>query len=196
MEQIRELEDLIQRDRSSREVQAWRGNLLEYLEKVKEDPSITKLAHARLYDLILKAGVRNIQDTDDARIKRLYKDVPVKVYDFFADEFYGIEKTIAHLVRYFHAAALKGEESRQVIFLMGPVGAGKSSLFEKIHRGLEDSGPFYAIDGCPMNEEPLHLIPRHLRKEFEKMLDVHIEGELCPVCRYRPRRAAIDRASL
>ena len=36
-----------------------------------------------------------------------------------------------------------------------------------------------------MNEEPLHLIPRHLRREFEKMLGVHIEGDLCPVCRYR-----------
>ena len=36
-----------------------------------------------------------------------------------------------------------------------------------------------------MHEEPLHLIPRHLRKEFEKMLGAHIEGDLCPVCRYR-----------
>ena len=38
---------------------------------------------------------------------------------------------------------------------------------------------------CPMHEEPLHLIPRHLRREFEKMLGVHIEGDLCPVYRYR-----------
>jgi len=36
-----------------------------------------------------------------------------------------------------------------------------------------------------MFEEPLHLIPRHLRKEFEKMLGLHIEGDLCPVCRFR-----------
>jgi serine protein kinase len=69
--------------------------------------------------------------------------------------------------------------------LMGPVGSGKSSLVEKLHRGLEESEPIYAIDGCPMFEEPLHLIPRHLRKEFEKMLGLHIEGDLCPVCRYR-----------
>src|SRR5205085_2444447 len=52
-------------------------------------------------------------------------------------------------------------------------------------RGLEASEPFSAIEGCPMFEEPLHLIPRHLRKEFEKMLGVHIEGDLCPVCRFR-----------
>jgi serine protein kinase len=100
-----------------------------------------------------------------------------KVYDFFADEFFGIEKTISQIVRYFHAASLKGEESRQVLYLMGPVGSGKSSLVEKLHRGLEESDSIYAIEGCPMFEEPLHLIPRHLRKE-EKMLGVHVEGDL------------------
>ena len=180
-----EFENLIRKDREARQVQSWRGNFLGYLEKVKEDPSITKLSHARLYEIILKAGVSDIQQNDDPRIKRLFKDEPVKVFKFFTDEFFGIEKTIAQIVRYFHAASLKGEESRQVLYLMGPVGSGKSSLVEKIQRGLEESGPFYAIDGCPMYEEPLHLIPRHLRKEFEKMLGVHVEGDLCPVCRYR-----------
>ncbi len=185
MNQQKEFESLILRDRDTRDDQSWRGNLLGYLEKVKQDPSIAKLAHARVYNLLLKSGVGDLQDSEDFRVKRLYKDEPVKVYNFFADEFFGIEKTIAQIVRYFQSASLKGEESRQVIFLMGPVGSGKSSLIEKIHRGLEESGPFYAIEGCPMFEEPLHLIPRHLRKEFEKMLNVHIEGDLCPVCRYR-----------
>ena len=50
-----------------------------------------------------------------------------------------------------------------MLYLMGPVGSGKSSLVERLKRGLEDLAPFYAIDGCPMIEEPLHLIPRHLR---------------------------------
>jgi serine protein kinase len=109
----------------------------------------------------------------------------VKVFNFFADEFFGIEKTVSQIVRFFHSASLKGEESRQVLYLMGPVGSGKSSLVERIQRGLEQALPVYAIEGCPMNEEPLHLIPRHLRREFEKMLGVHIEGDLCPVCRYR-----------
>ena len=126
-----------------------------------------------------------LPDTDDPRTKRLYKDEPLKVFDFFADEFFGIERTIAQIVRYFHSASLKGEESRQVLYLMGPVGSGKSSLVERIQRGLEQVGLIYAIEGCPMNEEPLHLVPRHLRREFEKMLGVHIEGDLCPVCRYR-----------
>jgi len=180
-----EFESLIRKDRDLSKAKAWKGNLLGYLERVKGNPSVTKLAHARMYDILMRPGVSDIQETDDPRIKRLYKDESVKVYNFFADEFFGIEKTIAQIVRYFHAASLKGEESRQVLYLMGPVGSGKSSLVEKLHRGLEESDPIFAIDRCPMFEEPLHLIPRHLRKEFEKMLGVHIEGDLCPVCRFR-----------
>ena len=185
MDHNREFESLIRKDRDLRQVQRWKGNLLGYLDKVKEDPSIPKLSHARIYDVIIGPGVRDIQETGEPRIKRLYKDESIKVYNFFADEFFGIEKAISQIVRYFHAASLKGEESRQVLYLMGPVGSGKSSLIERLHRGLEENEPFYTIEGCPMFEEPLHLIPRHLRKEFEKMLGLHIEGELCPVCRYR-----------
>ncbi len=180
-------ERVIKEDRAARESKQWRGTLLEYLDVVRNDPLMTKLAHARIYDLIMSPGLRNIHDTDDPRTKRLYKDEPLKVYSFFADEFFGIERTIAQIVRYFHSASLKGEESRQVLYLMGPVGSGKSSLVERVQRGLEQASSIYAIEGCPMNEEPLHLIPRHLRKEFEKMLGVHIEGDLCPVCRYRLR---------
>ena len=178
-------EKLIKDDRAVREQKAWRGTFLEYLERVREDPTLPKLAHSRIYDIIIKMGTVDVHDTDDPRVKRLYKDESLKSYGFFREEFFGIEKTISQIVRYFHAASLKGEESRQVLYLMGPVGSGKSSLVEKLQRGLESSDPFYAIEGCPMFEEPLHLLPRHLRKEFEKMLGTHIEGDLCPVCRFR-----------
>ena len=185
MTEVNTFEQVIKADRAARESKQWRGTLLDYLELVKGDPTATKMSHARIYDMIISTGLRSIHDTDDSRTKRLYKDEPIKVYNFFADEFFGIERTIAQIVRYFHSASLKGEESRQVLYLMGPVGSGKSSLVERIQRGLEQLEPVYAIEGCPMHEEPLHLIPRHLRREFEKMLGVHIEGDLCPVCRYR-----------
>jgi serine protein kinase len=185
MDDVNAFERVIKEDRALRASKQWRGTLLEYLDKIKADPTATKLAHARIYDLIISTGVRDIQESDDPRTRRLYKDEPIKVFNFFADEFFGIEKTIAQLVRYFHSASLKGEESRQVLYLMGPVGSGKSSLVERLQRGLEQAAVVYAIEGCPMHEEPLHLIPRHLRKEFEKMLGAHIEGDLCPVCRYR-----------
>jgi serine protein kinase len=185
MAEANTFEQVIKADRAARESKQWRGTLLDYLELVKNDPIVTKMSHARIYDMIIATGLRNIHDTDDSRTKRLYKDEPIKVYNFFSDEFFGIERTIAQIVRYFHSASLKGEESRQVLYLMGPVGSGKSSLVERVQRGLEQLDPVYSIEGCPMHEEPLHLIPRHLRREFEKMLGVHIEGDLCPVCRYR-----------
>lgn len=178
-------QQMIREDRSSRDSKSWRGKFIEYLELVKKDPGLAKLAHARMYDIILSAGTEDIHESGDPHVKRLFKDESVKVYKFFADEFFGIEKVIAKIARYFHSASLKGEESRQVLYLMGPVGSGKSSLVEKLHKGLEESEPFYAIEDCPMFEEPLHLLPRHLRREFEKMLGVKIEGDLCPVCRFR-----------
>ncbi|MHB1241658.1 MAG: serine protein kinase [Gammaproteobacteria bacterium] len=177
--------ELIEKDRSHRENLEWRGTFLEYLEKVKTDPSNCKLAHTRLYDAIVRNGISDISEAPDSRTRMLFGDEPVKLYPFFAGEFFGVERTLSQIVRYFHSASMHGEESRQVLYLMGPVGAGKSSLVERLQRGLEQCEPVYAIEGCPMAEEPLHLIPKHLREEFEKMLDVHIEGELCPVCRFR-----------
>jgi serine protein kinase len=159
--------------------------MLEYLEKVRENPGAVKLAHKRLYDMIADKGTVEVDLEQDPRLKRIFKGEKLKVYNFFADEFFGMEKTLNQIVRYFHSASLRGEESRQVLYLVGPVGSGKSSLVERLKKGLEHLQFFYAIEGCPMNEEPLHLVPRHLRKEFSKMLGVEIEGDLCPVCRYR-----------
>jgi serine protein kinase len=177
--------EVIEKDRSKAAAQAWRGTFIEYLELVRADPTVPKLAHARLSDLIVNEGIEDVLDSKETTVRRLFADDPVKVYNFFKEEFFGIERTLAQIARYFHSAALQGEECRQVLYLMGPVGAGKSSIVEKLSRGLETAAPVYAIEGCPMAEEPLHLIPRHLREEFEKMLDVRIEGQLCPVCRYR-----------
>ena len=133
-------ERVIKEDRAMRASKQWHGTLLDYLDRVKSDPVGTKLAHARIYDLIISTGIRDIQESDDPRTRRLYKDEPIKVYNFFSDEFFGIEKTIAQLVRYFHSASLKGEESRQVLYLMGPVGSGKSSLVERLQQESKDRG--------------------------------------------------------
>src|SRR2546429_9204927 len=154
-------EQLIKEDRAARESKVWRGPFLEYLDLVREDPSLPKLSHARIFDNIMRSGTLDIQESDDPRVKRLYKDETFKVFNFFRDEFFGIEKTVAQIVRYFHSASLKGEESRQVLYLMGPVGSGKSSLVEKLQRGHEASDPSYTIDSCPMFEAPPHLLPSH-----------------------------------
>ncbi len=180
-----DIQKLIQQDRKDNPSQSWEGGFLDYLELVRQGRASPKLAHARLHEMINEPGSHEILEGEDPKVKRLYQEDPVQVYHFFQEEFFGIEGTVSQIVRYFRSASLKGEESRQVLYLMGPVGSGKSSLVHKIKCGLEQSGSFYAIQGCPMHEEPLHLVPTHLRSAFEDMLDVRIEGELCPVCRHR-----------
>jgi serine protein kinase len=176
---------LIQEDRAQRRQEKWSGTLLEYLERVKAEPDLANLSHRRLHDMITSPGITEVNPEKNPQLQRLFGDEPVKVYNFFKDEFFGMERTLDKIVRYFHSAAMGGEESRQVLYLMGPVGSGKSSLVERLKRGLEDLPAIFAIEGCPIQEDPLHLIPRHLRPAFEDMLGVRIEGDLCPICRYR-----------
>lgn len=180
-----DFQTLIQKDRDKRKKTMWRGTMLEYLELVRANPDIAKLSHKRIYDMIISAGVEEINLDEDPKLRRLYNKDRVTEYKFFSEDFYGMPETIRKLVRYFHSASLRGEESRQVLFLVGPVGSGKSSLVEKLKQGLESTEPFYAIEDDPMYGEPLHLVPRHLRKEFSKMLGVEIEGDLNPITRHR-----------
>jgi serine protein kinase len=180
-----DFQKLIQTDRETRKKTMWRGSMLEYLELVRENNDIAKLSHKRIYDMIMAAGVNEIHLDNDPRLRRLFKRDKLKEFGFFVEDFYGMHETISQIVRFFHSASLKGEESRQVLFLVGPVGSGKSSLVETLKRGMEHLPPFYAIEDDPMHGEPLHLIPRHLRKEFGKMLGIQIEGDLNPVVRHR-----------
>ncbi len=176
---------IIEQDRSERQRLEWQGTFLQYLELVKQRPALADLSHRRMYDMMAGPGVTELDLEADPRAKRVFGDESVKIYNFFADEFFGMERTLDKIVRYFHSAAMGGEEARQVLYLMGPVGSGKSSLVERLKRGLEDLDPIHVIEGCPIYEQPLHLIPRHLRKAFEDMLGVRVEGDLCPVCRWR-----------
>ncbi|MDA1334845.1 MAG: serine protein kinase [bacterium] len=165
----------------------WSGTFLEYLDqRLRGHPELGQHAHATLYEGVIKpGGSRDILTSTDPRIQRLYKDRPkTLVYGAFEDEFFGIEPTIAKIARYFHSAALKGEESRQVLYMMGPVGSGKSSIAEALKKKLEGLSLF-ALEGCSMFQDPLLLVPRHLRGAFEKMYSVRIEGDLCPQCRKR-----------
>jgi serine protein kinase len=180
-----DISKLIKKDREERKGQKFEGTFLDYLEIVKKDPDVAMLAHQRMYERIVKPGVDVIKTEEHPRLRRIYGNDVLKRYNFFTDDFYGIDKTIMKIVRYFHSAAMAGEEARQVLYLVGPVGAGKSSLMEAIKKSLESSEPVYALEGCPIREEPLHLVPKHLRNEFEKILNVRIEGDLCPICRYR-----------
>lgn len=176
---------IIQNDRESKNKFKFQGTFLDYLEIVKETPDVAKLAHKRMYDIIMKKGFQFLKPEENPRVRKIYGNEIIKKHEFFKNDFFGIDKVLMKIVNYFYSASMKGEESRQVLYLVGPVGAGKSSLVESLKKALEVSEPIYALKGCPMNEEPLHLVPKHLRDKFEEMLGVEIEGDLCPVCKYR-----------
>ena len=162
----------------------FQGTLQEYLKVIEKDPLVTQLAHKRLYNTIVENGITKMS-ASDSRCNKLFGGEEIKTYDYFQSKFFGMERSLAKIMRFLRSASLKGEESRQVLLLLGPVGAGKSALMEHIKRALEQSEPMYHIEGCPINEEPLHLIPRSLREEFQEIYGIKIEGDLCPVCRFR-----------
>lgn len=177
--------EFIVTDRESRNKEKFEGTFIDYLELVKANPDIAQLSHKRLYERIMSEGVEVLKGDENPKIRKIYGNETIKRYGFFKDDFFGIDKVLMKLVNYLHSASMKGEEARQVLYLVGPVGAGKSSLVEALKLALVSCDPIYSIKGCPMHEEPLHLVPNHLRGKFNEMLGTQIEGDLCPVCKYR-----------
>ena len=155
--------EFIESDRENRNKEKFEGTFLDYLDIVKNNPDVAKLAHKRIQDMIISKGVKVLKGEENARIRKIYGNDVIRKYGFFENDFYGIDKVIMKIANYFNSAAMKGEESRQVLYLVGPVGAGKSSLVESLKKALEHCEPVYSLKGCPMHEEPLHLVPNHLR---------------------------------
>lgn len=177
---------LIKKDREERKQHQFSGTFLDYLKIVKENSRREgMLAHQRMYEQLVSQGIEIIKTEEHPRLKRIYGNATIKRYNFFKKDFFGIDNSIMKIMRFFHSAAMQGEEARQVLYLVGPVGAGKSSLMEAFKKALEMCPPIYVIKDCPMRETPLHLVPKHLRPQFEEILGLKIEGDLCPVCRYR-----------
>ena len=175
---------LIKKQRQRRRPEKFNGTFLEYLDVIRSDTSVIKLSHKRLYDAVIQHGVEYMSETDP-RCRSLFDGNSLPVYEYYTHHFFGMEIAISKLMRYLKSASLRGEESRQVLLLMGPVGAGKSALVERTKHALELLSPIYFLKDCPIHEEPLHLIPRSLRDDFEDILNVKIEGDLCPICRFR-----------
>jgi serine protein kinase len=115
------------------------------------------MAYAGAAERLLAAiGEPDLTDThDDPRLSRIFQNKVIKRYPAFS-EFYGMEEAIEHLVSYLKHAAQGLEEKKQILYLLGPVGGGKSSLAEKL-KDLMQNIPFYAIKGSPVFESPLSL---------------------------------------
>jgi len=128
-------------------------SLEEYLQICKSD----RTAYASAAERMLKAiGEPLMIDTrNDPRLSRIFANKVIKIYPAFA-EFYGMEDAIEQVVSYFRHAAQGLEEKKQILYLLGPVGGGKSSIAERLKQLMEQV-PFYAIKGSPVNESPLGL---------------------------------------
>ena len=154
----------------------WEGSFAEYLRMVIENPAISRLSHALIHEAILAEGIDILRDGD-------------RVYRLFEGEIFGLERALSRVVQYYAASAQRLEVRKRILLLLGPPAAGKSSIVDLIKRALErytrtDEGAVYAISCCPMQEEPLHLIPRALRAGLQEQYGIYAEGDLCPRCRY------------
>ena len=128
-------------------------SLQEYLDLCKSDPSVYATAAERM---LMAIGEPELVDTrKDQRLSRIFSNKVIKIYPAFK-EFYGMEETIEQIVSFFKHAAQGLEEKKQILYLLGPVGGGKSSLAEKL-KSLMEKVPFYAIKGSPVKESPLGL---------------------------------------
>ena len=188
----------------------WSGSFEDYLGLVKKNPTITRTAFQRVYDMILSYGQEEYIDNK----KRLIR------YNFFKDDhhggrdaIYGLDIPLMRLVSVLQSAAQRYGTERRVILLHGPVGSSKSTIARLIKRGIEEysrtpEGAMYTYDWilpeslahvaggsrefkCPMHEEPLRLIPPDWREKALVELGVNgpgrpyvnIEGDLDPACR-------------
>jgi serine protein kinase len=135
--------------------------LNDYLALCKTNP----LAYATPHERMLKAiGEPQVIDTrHDPRLSRIYLNRVIRRYPAFS-EFYGMEDVVENIVAYFRHGAQGLEERKQVLYLLGPVGGGKSSLAEKL-KSLMETYPIYVLkdtvsgDLSPVNESPLGLFP-------------------------------------
>jgi len=188
----------------------WEGSFEDYLQIVRQNPKVTRTAFQRIYDMILSHGKTEYIDNKKKLIR----------YHFFSDEkfggrdaIYGLDVPLMKLVNVFHSAARGYGTEKRVILLHGPVGSSKSTIARLLKKGIEEyskspEGAAYTFswildkkqpDGtvikekmkCPMNEEPLNLIPREWRPRVfaelcppESGYTVPDGSELCPACRF------------
>ena len=156
----------------------WSGLFSKFLEDIlpSDAKGVARSAHQYIWDMIRWTRREN----SEGQIRTT----------LFEDELFGMDEAIERVVDYFKAAAAGSEVGRRLLLLLGPPSGGKSTLVILLKRGLEeysytDSGALYGIQGCPVHESPLHLIPHTLRSGFRETYGVDIQGEICPYCRGR-----------
>src|ERR1700744_4562188 len=160
--------------------------LPEYLEACRDNPMMYATATERLLSAI---GEPEMVDTSkDARLGRIFMNRTIRVYPAFS-EFYGMEETIERIVGYLRHAAQGLEERKQILYLLGPVGGGKSSLAERL-KALMEGHPIYVLKAgdelSPVFESPLGLFdPEQLGPMIEEKYGIprrRLSGLMSPWC--------------
>ncbi|CAH0526459.1 PrkA family serine protein kinase [Vibrio hippocampi] len=132
-------------------------SIQEFLTLCKDDKSAYANAAERL---LLAIGEPEIIDTaQDPQLSRIFSNRIISRYKTFED-FYGMEEAIEQIVSYLKHAAQGLEERKQILYLLGPVGGGKSSLAEKL-KALMQKMPIYVLSAngerSPVNDHPFCL---------------------------------------
>ncbi len=158
----------------------WEGTFADYLSMVSANPDLNRLSHKLVHDAIMSKGVETAPDTSKP------------IYKLFEGEVFGLSDTIERIVEYFASSARRLEVRKRILLLLGPPATGKSTVVALIKSALEeftrtDEGASYSIKDCPMQEEPLHLLPHNMRRRLFDDYGIFVEGELCPRCRYALR---------
>jgi serine protein kinase len=156
----------------------WRGNFAEFLETIlPENPTRqTRSSHQYLYDML--CWYQNAKPKSSSA----KRGVPTEL---FTEELFGINPALERVVEYFKAASAGSDVGRRLLLLLGPPSGGKSSMVILIKRALEeyshtDEGALYALQGSPVHESPLNLIPASMRPQFRETYGVDVNGELSP----------------
>lgn len=140
--------------------------LESYLKKLKTDKSLYSSPYERLLKAIGKPELVNT--SSDSKLSRIFGNRTIKIYKTFS-EFYGMEDTIGRIVSFLTHASQGLEESKQILYLLGPVGSAKSSLAERLKELMEEN-PIYILkhnnDRSPLNESPLSLFDVSQAKEL------------------------------
>jgi serine protein kinase len=144
-------------------------SLHDYLALCKDDP----MAYASAAERIVAAigEPKTLDTSQDARLGRIFMNRTMRIYPAFSD-FFGMEETIERIVGYFKYAAQGLEERRQILYLLGPVGGGKSSLAERLKQLVEHM-PVYVLKAgsqlSPIYESPLGLFdPQRMGNALER----------------------------
>ncbi len=185
----------------------WTGTFSDYLDIVRRTPQVTRNAFQRMFDMIMSYGREEYIDSKKKLVHYPFFDDPD---NNGADAIYGLDIPLMRLVNVFKSAALGYGTERRVILLHGPVGSSKSTIARLLKKGFEaysrkPEGALYSFDWdyeeeregvvhqvhapCPMNEDPLNLIPRDWRASALNDLGVNTAAvflgkELCPHCRF------------